>query len=102
MIPPALFFSPHLRQLQKMWLEAEGSHVLRFPAKRVPLFFHLVFIILPHQRKECQKLLLQEKQCVGVTKGNQAGGFLKKGEISLFAPYRQKAMATLDGAGLTE
>lgn len=44
--------------------------------------------------------MLQEEPCVGVTEGKQAGGFLKKGEISLLA-YRQKAMAVLNGAGLT-
>lgn len=70
--------------------------------KGVPLPFHLVFIPLTHQRKKSQMLLLKEKQCVGVTKGKQAGGFLKKGEISLFAPYQQTAAATLNRAGLTE
>lgn len=82
-------------------MEAERSHSLRSPAKSVPLFpFHLMFIMLPYQRKR-KLLVLQEKCYVGVTEGKQAGGFLKKGEISLLAPYRQKAMATLNGAGLT-
>lgn len=45
------FFSS-FEATQKMWLEAERSHSLRFPAKSVPLFpFHLMFIILPYQRK---------------------------------------------------
>lgn len=44
--------------------------------------------------------MLQEEPCVGVTEGKQAGGFLKKGANSLLA-YRQKAMAVLNGAGLT-
>lgn len=63
-----------------------------------------MFIVLSHQRKKKKKssqiFVLQEEPCVGVTEGKQAGGFLKKGENSLLA-YRQKAMAVLNGAGLT-
>lgn len=85
-----------------MWLEAEGkSHSQISSQNCAPLLFHLV-LILPHQIEKCQIRVLRGKQCVGVAEGKQAGGFPRKGETSLFAPYRQKAMAALHGAGLTE
>lgn len=75
--------------------------------KCAPLpFSSHVYYFIPSKKKKRKKkersqiFVLQEEPCVGGSEGKQAGGFPKKGEILLLA-YQQKAMAVLNGAGLT-
>lgn len=59
----ALFMNSHLLSFSLIWgnfrrydWKQKEAHSLRFPARSVPLFlFHLMFIVLSHQRKKKKK-----------------------------------------------
>lgn len=72
MTPPA-FLPPIWGDFRRYsWKQKEATFSDSIQ-KGALLLFHLMFIILCHQRHKCQLLLLEEEQCVGVTKGKQAG-----------------------------